>query len=29
MTRNGRLATVVDARLAAAFPERIFRELQT
>lgn len=29
MTRNGRLATVVDARLAATFPERIFRELQT
>lgn len=28
MTGNGRIATVVDGRLAAAFPERIFRELQ-
>jgi DEAD/DEAH box helicase domain-containing protein len=28
MTANGRIATVVDGRLAAAFPERIFRELQ-
>ncbi|NNM48173.1 DUF1998 domain-containing protein [Knoellia sp. DB2414S] len=28
MTGNGRIATVVDGRLAAAFPEKIFRELQ-
>lgn len=28
MTGNGRIATVVDGRLAAAFPERIFQELQ-
>lgn len=28
MSGNGRIATVIDGRLAAAFPERIFRELQ-
>lgn len=28
MSGNGRLTTVIDGRLAAAFPERIFRELQ-
>ncbi|MDQ1106071.1 DEAD/DEAH box helicase domain-containing protein [Nocardioides zeae] len=28
MSGNGRVASVVDGRLAAAFPERIFRELQ-